>query len=91
MLTVATPPFIVFVPMTAAPSVNVIVPVAPGVSAAVNVTKLPYDEGFKDEESITEELARTSVSVMDVLDVAKLESPRYDAVTKYEPTDNPPN
>jgi hypothetical protein len=91
MLTVATPPFIVFVPMTAAPSVNVIVPVAPGGSVALNVTRLPYDEGFEDEESITAELARDSVSVTEVLDLAKFESPRYDAVTTYEPADNPVN
>jgi hypothetical protein len=75
-LIAAIPPSIVFIPRTAVPSVNVIVPDASGVTVAVNTTVLPYVEGSEEETSETAELATESVSVMEVLDAATLELPR---------------
>ena len=54
-LNVALPPLIVPVPKVVLPSLNVTVPVAAeGVTVAVNVTELPYVDGFRDEVSATE-------------------------------------
>jgi len=56
VLYVAVPLLIVPVPRVALPSLNVTVPVAfAGVTAAVNVTELPYVDGFNEEVSVTEE------------------------------------
>ena len=53
---VAFPPLIVPVPSVVLPSLKVTVPVAAvGESVAVNVTELPYVDGFNEEVSVTEE------------------------------------
>jgi len=56
MLYFALPPLMVPVPNVVLPSVKVTVPVAvSGPTVAVNVTKAPREEGFREEVSVTEE------------------------------------
>jgi hypothetical protein len=49
MVTEAAPELIGIVPRLVAPSLKVIVPVAPAATVAVSVTVLPKVEGFNDE------------------------------------------
>ncbi len=55
MLNVALPLLSVPVPSVVLPSLNVTVPVAAdGVTVAVNVTEVPYVEGFGGEDSVVD-------------------------------------
>ena len=56
VLNVAVPLLSVPVPSVVLPSLKVTVPVAAeGVTVAVNVTEVPYVEGFADEANATED------------------------------------
>ena len=58
MLYVALPLLSVPVPSVVLPSLKVTVPVAvEGVTVAVNVTEVPYVDGFADEVTVTVEFA----------------------------------
>jgi hypothetical protein len=62
---VATPPLNVPVPKLVEPFLNVTVPLAvAGVTVAVNVTLLPFVEGFTEEPRAVSELACVMLAVV---------------------------
>jgi hypothetical protein len=88
VLYVAIPPLIVAVPSVVPAFLNVTVPVAVvGESAAMNVTEIPYVDGFADEVSVTVVLTLFTVwvSAEDVL-LLSFVSPPYAAVIEFDPT-----